>query len=478
MVAAGNPSGAGEPFATVENEMPARFLMPACLLVCVVSCQDKTVPKTPTSQQVGNSSKTDPKKQNDVANAAPASGSRLSTLDSRLDDEPEKLLHPDDVADGWISLFDGRTLFGWQANNDREQGGVNWRVEDGVITADEGEPGLLLTTVRFTDFELLCQYRLAEGGNSGIFLRTVFNPTDAAVDCYELNMCDTHPAYPTGSIVGRQQVEMETPGEGQWRSFRVRVEGNQIVVKLDGRIVMDFVDESENRRPIGFIGLQKNEGKIEFRDIALRPLGTSPLFDDETLAGWREVPGSSGSFLPAEGTIHVKGGPGFLETEAAWADFVLQFDVRTNVKDANGGVFFRAMPGTKKQPSNGYELQICNSFADGNRAKPNDFGTGFGTGAIMHRMAARYIVADDEQWMTMTLIADGPRFSTWVNGFQTAHWVDDRDSSDNPRDGKRLAAGHISLQGHDKTTDVSFRNLRIISVANRATPTKPDRENR
>ena len=44
--------------------------------------------------------------------------------------------------------------------------------------------------------------------------------------------------------------------------------------------------------------------------------------------------------------------------------------------------------------------------------------------------------------------------------------------------GKRLAAGHISLQGHDATTDVSFRNLRIISVANRATPAKPGNENR
>ena len=457
--------------------------MLACLLVCVVSCQDETVSTKPKSLRNDESGKVGVNKQTDVASAAADSVSGLSTPDTGLNDsqpndEPEKLLHPNDVAGGWISLFDGRTLFGWRANDDRKQGGVNWRVEEGVITADEGEqPGLLLTTVRFTDFELLCQYKLEEGGNSGIFLRTIADPKDPAVDCYELNMCDTHPGFPTGSIVGRQQVEMETPGEGQWRSFRVRVEGNQIVAKLDGHIVMDFVDESDNRRAIGFIGLQQNEGKIEFRDIALRPLGTSPLFDDETLAGWREVPGSAGSFQPAEGTIHARGGPGFLETEATWADFVLQFDVRTNVKHANGGVFFRAMPGTEKQPSNGYELQICNSFADGNRAKPNDYGTGFGTGGIMHRMAARYIIAEDEQWMTMTLIADGPSFSTWVNGYQTAHWVDNRDPNDNPRKGKRLAAGHISLQGHDETTDVSFRNLRIINVTNATTPAKPGGEN-
>ncbi len=79
----------------------------------------------------------------------------------------------------------------------------------------------------------------------------------------------------------------------------------------------------------------------------------------------------------------------------------------------------------------------------------------------MHRAAARYIVADDREWVTMTLVADGPRFSTWVNGFQTAHWIDDRQPDENPRDGLRLKAGHLSLQGHDKKTDVSFRRLRI-----------------
>ncbi|MCH7697068.1 MAG: DUF1080 domain-containing protein, partial [Proteobacteria bacterium] len=67
-------------------------------------------------------------------------------------------------------------------------------------------------------------------------------------------------------LPGRKQVALDESGssEGEWHTFRVRVEGNQIVVKLDGRIIVDFVDDSENQRDIGFIGLQQNRGKIEF----------------------------------------------------------------------------------------------------------------------------------------------------------------------------------------------------------------------
>lgn len=434
--------------------MRNQLLLFALLAVAVASCRDEAAQEPVAPAQNNGTAGADSTGPSDDAGASAAAVS-----------EPEQLLHPLDVKAGWISLFDGQTLFGWQANNDPNAGGVNWRVEDGVITADEGEPGLLLTTVRWADFELICEYRLEAGGNSGIFLRTIFDPQDVTLDCYELNMCDTHPEYPTGSIVGRQKVEMQPAGEGEWQSYRVRVEGNQIVAKLDGRIVMDFVDESENRRDIGFIGLQKNEGKIEFRTVSLRPLGTTPLFDGESLDGWREVPGSDARFEPDEETIHVSGGPGFLETEGTWSDFVLQFEVRTGAKDVNSGLFFRAMPGTEQQPSGGYELQICNSFAEGDRSRPTDYGTGFGTGAIMHRAAARYIVADDLEWATLTLVADGPRFSTWVNGFPTTHWVDDRPSHENPREGLRLEPGHISLQAHDEQTDVRFRNLRIIDLS-------------
>ena len=76
----------------------------------------------------------------------------------------------EEISEGWIRLFDGQTLFGWKPNNK-----LGWSVKNGVITADSSDAanqGLLVSTTRFADYELRCDYRVEKGGNSGIFLRT------------------------------------------------------------------------------------------------------------------------------------------------------------------------------------------------------------------------------------------------------------------------------------------------------------------
>ncbi len=368
---------------------------------------------------------------------------------------PLSLLSHEEIESGWISLFDGQTLFGWKANSD-----LNWSVNDGVLSADTGKPGLLLTTFELADYELRCEYKLATGGNSGIFLRTPLDPKDPTKDCYEFNMCDSHPAFPTGSIVGRKKAETVATGENVWKSIHLVVEGKRIQAKIDGQPVIDFTDESGARLTRGHIGLQMNGGRIEFRNVALRPLGAQSLFDGAKLAGWRVVPGSKAEFQLTDGTIRATNGPGFLETENKWDDFVLQFDARTNGENLNSGVFLRAEQGTEQAPSNGYELQIHNGFKGGDRSAPVDSGTG----AIFRRVAARWVVPNDKEWFTATLIASGPHFSVWVDGFQVTDWTDERADDPNPRKGKRLEAGHISLQAHDATTDVDFRNIRVGAI--------------
>ena len=62
-----------------------------------------------------------------------------------------------------------------------------------------------------------------------------------------------------------------------------------------------------------------------------------------------------------------------------------------------------------------------------------------------------------------------------MNGYQVVDWEDTRKPDENPRRGQRLAAGHISLQGHDPTTDISFRNLKIaeLPATNAGSPAAP-----
>lgn len=368
--------------------------------------------------------------------------------------EPHRLA-PAEVADGWIALFDGATLFGWRAGDD-----AGWRVADGAIVADGATPGLLVTTSEFADFELRCSVRVEAGGNSGVFLRTVPEPADPARDCYEFNVCDTHPAFPTGSLVGITKPDAAVAGDGRWLDCRVRCVGTSIAAWLDGRQVLDFIDDRPEARRRGFIGLQHKAGRVAFKDVFLKPLGTTPLFNGRDLAGWHEVPGGASRFTVVDDAIHVTGGRGFLETDGTWGDFILQARVRTNGPGLNSGVFFRAQRGTAEQPSNGYELQVHNAFRDGDRTKPADFGTG----GIYRRVPARRVVGDDGAWQTLTLAAAGRHVAAWVDGEPVTDWTDERTADDNPRKGARTAAGHLSLQGHDPTTDLDFRDLSIAEL--------------
>ncbi len=368
-------------------------------------------------------------------------------------------LTEDELRDGWISLFDGRTLFGWDVPE-----GTNWHVEDGCITADSGDVSLLLTPFAFDNFEFRCDFHLAKGGNSGVFLRTAEKSSNPAKDTYELNICDSHKSHKTGSFVGRKVTEDVPAVEGDWHTFHVTCSGNNIKVKLDGNQIVDFTDDGDRARSTGRIGLQMNKGRIAFRNIFLRPLSYKDLFNGKDLTGFRDVPGSKGTFAVKEDVIHAESGPGFLETEATFGDFMLH--VEANIHDekaiadgrpANSGVFFRAIQGTEKAPSHGYEMQIQHDFKDGDRSKPLDFGSG----GIYRREPARYVPANNNEWFTETLIAQGNRFATFVNGYQVLDWTDERKPDENPRKGKRLKAGHLSLQGHDPTTNLDFRSIRV-----------------
>lgn len=369
---------------------------------------------------------------------------------------PETGLTDEEIAAGWIALFDGHSLFGWKANND-----VNWRVEQGVIKADSGKPGLLLTTSPFADYELKFDFRLKPETNSGVFLRTIFDPKDPTKDCYELNLCDEKTEYPTGSLVGRSKIQEPVPASQEWQSFVVRLEGPKIQASLNGKEVLNFTDTSPNLRKVGFIGLQKNEGPIEFRKIYLKPLRMSTIFNGVDLAGWRVVPGSKSKFEVVDSTIHVTAEKqGYLETEETWDNFLFQATAKSNGTALNSGYFFRAIEGSETGMANGYEVQIHNGFKDNDRTKPENAGTG----AIFRRTEARRVISNDHEWFTTTLSAYGSHIAVWIDGYQVTDWNDTRKPDENPRKGLRLEAGHISLQGHDPTTDLNFKDLKVSTL--------------
>ena len=373
---------------------------------------------------------------------APASAAALNTLTAQ------------ELAEGWVLLFDGETLFGWEPATK-----VNWKAAEGVISADAGEQGLLCTTSQFGNYLLKVDFRCGRQTNSGVFLRTPPAPQkdDVRDKCYELNIADpaTHP-FPTGSFAGRKRCE-GSHDSTEWQTFEVTADGGHFVVKLDGKTVLDYTDPKPT--PRGHVGLQFNTGKIEFRNVKLKPLGTVSLLSGKDLSGWKIHPKNKSRWtVTPEGSLHLQNGPGQLETEGQYADFTLQLEAMVNGKSLNSGVFFRSIPGDFQ---NGYESQIHNGYKDGDRTKPVDCGTG----GVFRRQNARKVVPNDREWFSKTIHADGPHMAVWVNGSQVSDWTDRRAPAENPRQGLRVKAGTIILQGHDPTTDFFFRNLRIAGLA-------------
>jgi len=357
------------------------------------------------------------------------------------------LLSEKELADGWISLFDGQTLFGWQIS-----GKANWSVDDETIVVTEGEVGLLCTTTHFSDYILSIDFRGPADTNSGIFLRTPLRPQDPTKDCYELNIAGADNPFPTGSLVGRIKVEKEL-NHNDWQHFEVTALANQITVKLNREMILQYTDPQPLRR--GFIGLQHNQGKVQFRNVKLKPLATNRVFNGENLEGWTVRDGMDSDFsVTPEGYLNVKNGRGQIETVDLYGDFLFQLECISRDRHLNSGIFFRCIPGDVMM---GYESQIHNGFHNGDRSRPIDCGTG----GIFRRQDARRVVADDFQWFHKTIVADGPHMAVWVNGYQVSDWTDEREPHENPRQGLRLEPGAIIIQGHDPTTNLSFRDLRI-----------------
>lgn len=367
-------------------------------------------------------------------------------------------LTPQEAADGWIQLFDGHSLFGWT-----QEGGAKWRVADGLLIPD-GDPGWLRSNSPFADYVLKLEFRTPAGGNSGVFLRSA-KEGQPHVTGFELQIFDNQPAgFNTGSLVNhmkaRKAVKLK---DNEWMSYEIEVQGNHFLVKLDGQRVLYGRDDKSK---VGHIGLQYNrDKKIEFWNIKLKPLGLQALFNGKSLKGWTEVdapkPKEKPVWTAKGGVIHVEKGPGQLETEKAFQDFVLQLDIKTNSKDANhhpnSGVFIRA---AAKTFWSGYEAQIRNEFKNDDRLQPHDFGTG----GLYHYQPTRRVVPNDGEFFKMTVIARGRHLATWVNGYPTADWDDPRAEGSNARKEAVTTPGVFSLQAHDPTTNLDFKNILAVEL--------------
>jgi hypothetical protein len=181
----------------------------------------------------------------------------------------DNVLSPADAAAGWVLLFDGRTLAGWEKSGD-----APWSVEGGAIVTSGTASGYLRTARTFQGFELKAEFNADETMNSAIFVRCPVTGSVSPRTCYEVNIYDPHERFPTGSVNDVQSVLPDRPQTaGKWNSYEIALIGNHIQVKLNGKTTVDARDD---RFQAGVIALQANGpgsrgGTIRFRNIKIRP---------------------------------------------------------------------------------------------------------------------------------------------------------------------------------------------------------------
>lgn len=385
-------------------------------------------------------------------NSKPAEKPAELPLDDSVDVEAllEARLSAEELDQGWIRLFDGQSLLGWKATSQ-----VDWKVEDGQIIATQGEPGFLLTDVRFSDYEIELEYQAEERTNSGLFLRTSEAAKDPATDCYEVNIAPTDNPFPTGSLVGRVKVseQITAPEADQWHSLHALVDQDRIQAWVDGQQSADYKDTTGLTS--GKIGLQFREGSVRFRNIRIRPISYSVLPNAQK-SDWNEPAGAIEANFTETGTIKLKGGRGHIELLQPHANLCLQATALTLTQNVNSGIFFRCIPG---EDMNGYECQIHHGFKDDRRRAVDA-----GSGSIFRRQNAKAVLSDEGKPVHITIVADGPTMATWVEGVPVVSWTDTRAPNDNPRKGLRTEAGTIMLQGHDPASEVEFTALSICPL--------------
>src|SRR5215471_2161027 len=196
-------------------------------------------------------------------------------------------------AEGWVLLFDGKTLDGWMTSDQKPS---KRQVEDGCINPHKCGHYMMVHKEQWDNFVLSCDFKISKGCNSGIFIRTsplTPRPSkDVGYNGIEVQILDSKEAsyHDTGAIydlVKPRKNAMKPVGE--WNSITISCNKNLIFVELNGeRVTSMDLDEwtKPNERPDGtkhkfdiaykdhprkgYIGLQDHGADCWFKNVKIK----------------------------------------------------------------------------------------------------------------------------------------------------------------------------------------------------------------
>jgi hypothetical protein len=391
-----------------------------------------------------------------------------------------------EMAEGWELLFDGETLNGWRDYNGTELT-APWFAEDGMIQAKgEGadEHGYIVTEKQYENFELTWEWKIADGGNSGVLYHVVENPKFAVpyVTGPEYQLIDDlgfpEPLEDWQKTAADYAMYTTDPAKtiikpaGEWNSSKIIFDNGHVEYWLNGEKVIEFEAWSddwferknsgkwENAPEYGLarkgvICLQDHGSAAWFRNIKIKELPRVTkevvLFNGKDLHGW-EVYGTEKWYVK-DGLLVCESGPdkqyGYLATREYYDNFDLTVEFKQEV-DGNSGVFFRSFI----EPDvivNGWQVEVA----------PKGYNTGgiyesHGRGWLAQIPDEKEEILKEGDWNTMRIRVEGDNVKTWLNGEEMVDLTDENIGK---------AQGRIALQIHDgKSIRVLWRNLKLQTL--------------
>lgn len=197
------------------------------------------------------------------------------------------------AAEAWIPMFNGKDLTGWKSNAaaEKQPEGV-FSVKNGELVVSGGRAHLFYVgkdgDAKFKNFEFKAKVKTTAGSNSGIYFHTVYQETGWPGAGYECQVNATHSdPKKTGGLYAVADVMNNAPNkDDQWCDYEIKVEGNHITVKIDGKVTTDWTQPADwdparslNNMPgrklgEGTIALQGHDPKstVYYKDLFIKPL--------------------------------------------------------------------------------------------------------------------------------------------------------------------------------------------------------------
>jgi hypothetical protein len=188
------------------------------------------------------------------------------------------------TTDGWIPLFDGRSLDGWKVNERPE----SFRVVDGAIVA-HGERSHLfyvgdVENHDFKNFELKLEVMTEPQANSGVYFHTKFQGPGWPKAGYECQVNNSQSDWKrTGSLYDVKDVREAPAKDNQWFEYHIMVRGKHVTLSVDGKTLVDYT-ETENPPHLSVWPLRKlssgtfafqahdPDSVVHYRNIRVKPL--------------------------------------------------------------------------------------------------------------------------------------------------------------------------------------------------------------